>query len=150
MHPYIYARMSSTHTPLIVIAMTDYKSIVLSMSINPYLPVEMIETIASYIETPSREALHKHVHGLSCDWCARYGYHAKCPGQGESGDLLAKEMFAADNIKHADWLWRFDLGYIVEGDGEYDGMGYEPDHYEGPIYMGDEIMYEDGEDDDEY
>ena len=131
-------------TPLINAYMTDYKSLVLEVCLNPLLPVEMVMAIADCFETPDRGVLHKRVHEASCEWCARFDYHAKCPGKGGEGDLLAMEMFAADEIKWMDTVGRADMGFVYDVDeGDYE-VGYEPDDY---VYDEHEVMWVEGEDD---
>jgi hypothetical protein len=111
-HLYIYAsthtNMPSTHTPLIDSYMTDYKSIVLSMSINPYLPVEMMEAIASCIEMPDKNELFVCVHEIHCEWCQEFGYSSCCRGYAkELKNKLAIEVFGGEkrikSIEQAHW-----------------------------------------------
>jgi hypothetical protein len=97
--------------------------------------------IADCFETPDRDVLHKRVHLASCEWCARFDYHAKCPGKGGLGDLLAMEMFAADEIKWMDTEGRVDMGFVYDVGDDYGVVDYEPDDEEH------EVMWVEGEDD---
>ena len=89
----------SSNTPLIDSYMADSNSMMLEISVNSYLPIEIMEIIASYFEMYCLDELVYNTHIDECTWCASIGFFSwHCRGYADEWctNKLAFEVFGGD------------------------------------------------------